>query len=236
MAALRAVHQASGEGWAAASACNQAQAEHKEALAMSADILSLSWQIQAALASGYAAYMISYTGIRTHHRAVEITFITLVFSLIATLAILFIGADSPPIAIACAFITSIFAGLLWRGWGRDLYWKAMRKLDFTWSNDDPSALATLAGNARYPVTQIAVLLDDGTWLRCDDATKFNDAPYGPCLVGPTGDVALYLTHEEPRDAPAKEMQTVRDKHYGDQVTYIPSSRIKLINIRHLRVS
>ena len=79
-----------------------------------------------------------------------------------------------------------------------------------------------------------MLLDDGTWLRCDDTSKFNDAPYAPCLIGPSGDVALYLTHEEPPGGPAKEMTTVIDAHYGDRLTYVPANRVRRLTVRHMR--
>jgi hypothetical protein len=167
---------------------------------MPTDILTLSWKVQAALACGYLAYMISYIGIRAHHRTVDITFITLVFSLVATLAIFLLEARGAVWSVTGAVILCVAAGVFWRALGRDWYWTAVRALDLSWSNDDPSALTTLSGRTRHKITQIAVLLDDGTWLRCDDVNKFEGAAHWPCLIGPTGDVALYLTHEEPPGA------------------------------------
>jgi hypothetical protein len=109
----------------------------------------------------------------------------------------------------------------------------LRKFNITWSDDDPSALATLTGNAKFGVTQIAVRLDDDTWLRCDDLRQFEHAPFAPYVLGPSGDVALYLTHEETPDGKLKPQSTVCDPDYGDRITYVPASRIKQIVIRHV---
>jgi hypothetical protein len=109
----------------------------------------------------------------------------------------------------------------------------MRALNSSWSDDDPSALATILANSKHHLSQVAVLLDDGTWLRCDDAGMFADAPFGPCKLGPNGDMAIYITHEQLTDGSVKELRTVRDPYYGDRVTYIPASKIKRVNYRHM---
>jgi hypothetical protein len=200
---------------------------------MSTDILNQPWQIQAALACGYLAYMVSYTGIRVHHRAIEIAFISLVFSLGATLAIFLLSSRGPVWSVIGALVVCVSAGIAWRALGRDWYRQLMRVTDLSWSDDDPSALATIVGNSQHPVTQVAVLLDDGTWLRCDDTRRFDDAPYAPCLIGPNGDVALYLTHEEADGCAPKEMTTVIDPNYGTRLTYIPATRIRRLTVRHM---
>lgn len=100
------------------------------------------------------------------------------------------------------------------------------------SDDVPSAWVGLSEKPQFDVSQISVKLVDGTWLRCDDTTQFADAPFGPCILGGNGDVILYLTHERLPDAEAKALNTVRDKVWGDRLTYVPAARITMINIRH----
>lgn len=212
---------------------------------MSGEFLNLPWQIQIALASGYAGYLVAYTGIRGHHKAVDVTFITLIFSLIASAVLalntlwdwaawdsaLWDGGNHVSDGLR-AFVVTCLAGAIWRKWLRwGVRW-CFRMLDLSWSDDDPSALASISDNTKYPVSQVAVLLDDGTWLRCDDAGQFRDAPFAPYKLGPTGDIALYLTHEEPPGKKAKELRTVRDSEWGDRITYIPAPRICRIVIRH----
>ena len=38
---------------------------------MNAELLNLPWQIQVSLASGYAGYMLAYTGMRENHRTID---------------------------------------------------------------------------------------------------------------------------------------------------------------------
>ncbi len=197
------------------------------------EVLKLPWEIQTALASGYAAYMLAYTGIRMRHSAIDTAFITLVFSLIATLVLLLTSTAGAIIGVPAAFLSTCTVGFVWRKWGRSAYRAFLRYFDLTWADDDQSALETLLANSKHRVYQVGVLLDDGTWLRCDDTTKFSDAPFGSCLLGPAGDVALYLTHIEPNGADPQEMKTVRDPKYGDRITYVPASRIKMITLRHV---
>ncbi|WP_156332427.1 hypothetical protein [Rhodopseudomonas sp. AAP120] len=204
---------------------------------MNAELLNLSWQIQVALASGYSAYMLAYFGLRHAHKQIDTIFIALVFSLMASGVISALGSregfESPILQGGTAFIATSAAAMIWRKWGRRLLGVFLRFVDMSWSDNDPSALITLTSSTEYFVSQIAVQLDDGTWLRCDDTSKFKGAPFYPCLIGPAGDIAFYLTHEEPIGQKAKELSSVRDLHYGDRLTYIPAQRIKQITVRHV---
>ena len=200
---------------------------------MDLDFLKLPWEIQVALASGYASYALAYTGLRNRQRTIDIAFLSLVFSVPATMIFGVLASKSPAITVPLAFVAAFAVALIWRKFLRPLMFPVLRKLNITWADDDPSALATLSGNSKFGVTQIAVMLDDGTWLRCDDVRKFEHAPFWPYILGPNGDVALYLTHEEPAGGEAKALSTVRDPYYGDRITYVPASRIKQIAIRHV---
>jgi hypothetical protein len=196
-----------------------------------AAFLNLSVGIQTAIVGGYLAYVIAYMGLRDRHRPIDVAFISLVFSLIATAVLWLLSSYGPVISIPSALVATIIAGLIWRRFLHPFLFLILRHFDVTWSNDDPSALATILDDRRSYITQIAVLLEDGTWLRCDDVQQFRGAPFWPCLIGPNGDVALYLTHEEPKDGEAKLLATVRDAIYGDRLTYIPAARIKQITMR-----
>jgi hypothetical protein len=183
------------------------------------DFLMLPWEIQGALASGYAAYATAYTGLRDRQRPIYIAFLSLVFSVPATLIFGFMAGlgIGPAISIPAAFVAAVAVGIIWPKFIQPHVFPFLRILNVTWSNDDPSALATISSNYKFRVSQVAVLLDDGTWLRCDDAIKFENAPFGPYVLGPNGDIGLYLTHEEPAGSEAKILNTVRDDHYGDRI-------------------
>lgn len=199
---------------------------------MTPEILNLPWQIQVSLAAGYAGYVIAYTGIREGHKTIDTAFITLCFGVIATGILSLTPEVMPIVAGTGAFASSCIAALIWRKFGRDILRTGLRSSSVSWSNDDPSALATLMANSRHRLTQVAVLLDDGTWLRCDNTMQFMNAPFGPVVIGPNGDIALYLTHEEVSGSEARELTSVRNEYYGDRITYIPSARIRQITFRH----
>lgn len=195
-------------------------------------LLNLPWKIQVALASGYAAYLLGYRGVRSAHKAIDTAFITLIFGLVATSVIVILDGKNIVLIISAAFVTTCISAILWRKFFSLWLHSLMHRFDITWANDDPSALATLSSNSRYPLTQIAVELEDGTWLRCDDTAKFIGAPFGPVILGPKGDIAFYLTHQEAPGADAKELTSVRDPNYGDRITYIPANQIRRITFRH----
>jgi hypothetical protein len=200
------------------------------------DLLKLPWDIQVPLASGYAAYVIAYTGLRDRQKTVDIAFISLVFSLIATFVLtLAAKRDIGPInASMLAFAATVVAGALWRKLGRPFLGWFLRAANITWSNDDPSALASLSGSTRYYATQVSVLLDDGSSLSCLSAAEFSKSPFGPFQVGPNGDIALYVTEISPAEGDARPQPTVRDEAYGDRITYVPATRIRQITFRHCR--
>lgn len=201
---------------------------------MPTDLLALSWSVQIAVTSGYAAYIIAYRGIRSHHTAQDTVFLSLVFSLIAS-GVLWLARDiPPPLASAWAFIACIAAGLIWRWYGMKLLGNTLRDLDTTWADDTPSAWVRLQDNNEYPVSQLSVLLKDGTWLHCEETAKFNELPYSPCILGTSGDVLMYLTSLKEKGAPESRAQTsVIDPAFGARLTYIPSGEIARINIRLL---
>lgn len=201
------------------------------------ELLRLPWSIQLAVGSGYASYAVAYAGIRGHHGAMDVTAITVVFSLVASVA-LWVGTGlhlGPIVAGGIAFTASLVAGVIWRKWGRDLYRWLLKASDISWADDDPSVLATFAANTRVRVSQIAVQTDDGTWLSCDDTTKFQGAPFGPLCLGQDGGVAFYLTHEERPGEPPRALTTVQDGYYGARITYIPPDQIRRIAVRHAPV-
>jgi hypothetical protein len=198
------------------------------------ELLKLSWEIQVALGSGYVAYAVAYTGLRDRQRAIDVAFISLVFSLIATLVLWLLSSyGRPVVASAAAVLASLVSGIIWRKAIRPWVLEILRKFDVTWADDEPSALTTLSGNTKYRVSQVAVLLDDGDWLCCDETRRFSDSPFGPFQLGPSGDIALYVTTIIPREGEPRDQSTLRDARYGDRITYVAASRIKQITFRHL---
>ena len=200
---------------------------------MPSDIFKLPLQIQLILAGGYAAYLLSYVGIRAHHTAVDTTFSTLVFGLIATLVYAICSSRIDIItSTVFAFLACCITGLLWRKQGRKWLKSLIRYFDISWSDDNPSALDSLLDNSDNEMSQISVLLDDGTWLMCGDTNDYLEAPFGPCILGPTGDVALYVTELTRPDGEKREQDDVLHSEYGNLITYVPASKIKYVTMRY----
>lgn len=187
------------------------------------------WQIQVALGSGYAAYMAAYTGVRSHHQAIDITFRAIAFGIVATLVLMVVPASRPVISITAAFAAAVFSGIAWRRFGMRLWETGLRHLDVTWGDDTPTAWMRTIADQRHHITQVAVQTTDGTWLRCDDAQRFNDAPGGPCTLGTTGDILLYVT--KIRDERGERDFEAENADYGIQAAYVPAGQIRQINIR-----
>jgi hypothetical protein len=195
--------------------------------------LSLPWQIQASLAIGYAAYFLAYVGIRFSHQAVDVFFRALIFGVIANLIIWQVRMLHPALAIAIAFLGALALGLFWRRFARGWVHAALHFFNVSWADDDPSAPITLSRNTKYRVSQVAVELQDGTWLRCENTAQFADAPFGPFTLGPNGDMLMYLTHIDEKDGASKELKTVRHEA-GDRINYIPAASIRQVTLRHVR--
>lgn len=204
---------------------------------MNEKLLTLPWEIQVALGSGYAAYILAYVGIRDHHKGVDTAFRAIAFGLIATITFALVPRSWPIVRVGGAIFATLAGGLVWRWFGIEFVRKSLRHTNLSWADDTPSAWATIsANNSKSPVTQISVLMDDGTWLNCDQNGDFNDSPFGPCVLGPNGDVALYVTSEVSPEGVESKNPHVCDPLWGDRVTYVPAGKIKRIAIRHLRKS
>ena len=98
----------------------------------------------------------------------------------------------------------------------------------------------LQENRSIRVSQIAVWLNDGSRLICEDVSLFMGLPYAPYVLGTNGDVLLYVTHIRPKqpddpnaDRPAAKPQpTLLDPKFGALVTYVPVTKIECVTIRH----
>lgn len=197
------------------------------------DLLSSPWQIQLALGSGYAAYLLAYMGRREHHKAIDTTFRTLAFGLVATVIISLLTTLPVYVVVPAAFVPTILAGALWRKFGMTMYDWAVRKADVSWSDDTPTAWQSITVcNSKHFVSQISVQLEDGSWLRCIDTRRFEDSPFGPATFGSNGDVAIYVTDEESATGEDVDIGNVDEPYWGPRLTYIPASRIRRVALRH----
>ena len=200
---------------------------------MSAELISLPWQVQVALASGYAGYMAAYAGMRSDRQTVEITFLSLLFGLFATAILGLLSHRIGQVAAGLVgFFGAVAVGLAWRKWGRDFWWGMLRAFRVSHSNDDPNAIAVLGSKTHCVVTQCAVQLDDNSWLFCDYTGDFRGAVHAPVTIGTNADVALYVTSVKDPEGNLRRLADVRNAEYGDRLTYVPAARVRRLSLRY----
>lgn len=198
---------------------------------MPIDLVKLSFAVQLALAAGYISYLIAYAGIRQHHTAPDAVLKSFAFGVIAS-AIMTYGYQNTVWTPVVAFLSTIAAGVCWRWFGMNLWSHTLRKSGVSWSDDIPTAwLSITATRTDYSPTQIAVELNDGRVLFCEDTRSFADAHQGPVVFGLLGDVAMYVTAERRPDESWDEKTDVRHLE-GDLLTYVPAAQIKRVEIRY----
>ncbi len=197
-----------------------------------ADFLKLSFALQTALASGYLAYLIAYAGIRQHHTTTDTIFKSFAFGLIAT-TILTFGYDAPVLRTLVAIACTVAGGILWRVIGMNLWPALLRDADVSWADDIPTAwLSLIATKTDARVSELTVELTDGRLLSCEDTRDFANSPFGPCIFGLSGDVALYVTSEMKPNGDWFDTEDVSHPSQGDKITYVPASSIKRVELRH----
>ena len=194
-------------------------------------LLNLPWQIQLALGSGYLAYLIAYSGIRQHHTATDVTFRSFSFGLVATSFMIWVPLR--PICLEVgAVVATLGTGAIWRWKGMAWAKAALGITNITWADDIPTAwLSITALRTDVRPSQIAVDLDCGRTLFCEDTRRFKNAPFGPCVFGLDGSLALYVTAEMRSDGTWIEKSDVEDSHDGPRITYVPANSIKRVELR-----
>ncbi len=201
---------------------------------MTPELLTLPWQIQIALGGGYAAYTLAYVGLRKFHTASDVFFKTIIFSLFAS-AVFFLRLPVNWITeSAISIVFAVVIGVLWNVKLRHWYIKILKKLGI-YSNDLPSAWLAISHDQEHYFSQLAVILDDGSCLSCEDLVQFAHSPNGPAVFGTDGDLALYVTHITKTSGELSEQRSVTDPYHGDRMTYIPSDKIARITFRKKRI-
>ncbi|QPN28846.1 hypothetical protein I5770_09720 [Brucella sp. BO2] len=146
--------------------------------------------------------------------------------------------DKLEIAVAwasiIAFVGSVICGALWNAMGRDILYTVLRSTGVTYNDDTPSAWVAMYNARHGGVRELYVLLQDGTWLGCNNLQDFEDEPNPGCTLGPEGDILMYVPHiKKPGETVFTEIADVKDE-WGTDLTYIPKSQIAQVDIRRLK--
>lgn len=201
---------------------------------MNHELLNLPWATLLTLASGYAGYYIAHHGLRDHHRAIDVTFSTLVFGFISAFPYQILmrsGYDILSSSIS-AFIITMLVGGAWRKIGSPALSRLLHASRISHADDLPSAWTALFGQTQLNAVTLCVKLKDGTWLMCHDLREFQGRPNGPCVLGAAGDILLYVTHKQPPGAEGfSACNDVTSPEWGDEITYIPAAEVTQIDFR-----
>lgn len=202
------------------------------------NFFQLSLDLQLALGAGYLGYLAAYTGVRAHHQQIDIAFLTVAFGLIATVTSSYIPPDCELLRILAACLLSVIAGLVWRKWVKGWVRKLLKLGGFAYTDDDPSVLTTIAADTLHNVSQVKLVKTDGSELVCNDTAMFADAAIAPFIYGADGSVAMYVTHSYRRAANGEMLESVRtktrNKDWGDNMTIVPASSVRQLELRFQR--
>lgn len=205
-------------------------------------LISLSWQSQTVLVSGYLAYSIAHGGRKSAHRNIDEIFIVICFGSVALFALSvslealenncgnFMCGYVEAISALIAVSASVIAGISWRGFLRSWSATLLRKISGNEEDNLPTAWDTVIQEPGYDVSQVNVTLRNGEVLESFAIGDFNKFPNGPCVFGSDGSVALYVTHIHPVEGDSRAVEAVSNS-LGDRITIVPASEIEQIDIR-----
>lgn len=204
-----------------------------------ASLLNLPWATLVTLACGYIGYFIANVGLNEHHRPMDVMFSTLVFGLLASLFYsltlhLYIGHFQQYLATLSALTFGAGSGAFWRKYARKWMYKFLRYHDISWSDGTSSAWQAMFDQTGFSVTEVRVILRDGSGMMSRLPGNFEDWPNGPFTLGNKGDMVLYVTHSSPSGSNEwEEYEGVVDKYWGALATYIPADQIARVEIRRV---
>jgi hypothetical protein len=214
------------------------------------NLLQLPYQTLAILIAGYLSYRLAYTGRDTTHRTLDTLAIALVFAFVAQAAsaglLILYGRHFPvpsggEIQLSVGYsisVLGIIAALLsaaaWRKFNnRALPW-ILRKLRISSADRNRAAWESVIANEDSGPSSITVVKKDGAKLMSERLANFENAPFGPAILGSDGSVAIYVTHFKNVDKEDWESNEVDYEDWGPEITVVPASEISEIRIRHSR--
>jgi hypothetical protein len=151
------------------------------------------------------------------------------------------GGGKPGVALTysaamAGFLLSVAAASCWRTFGESWTFKSLRHLGVSASDRYRNAMQTIIARQQRPgPTSLFVRCTDGSRLLCERLADFEKLPFGPCLLGTDGSVALYVTHR--RTSASGEWEEDQSAasaapDWGCELTYLPASQVAEIRISY----
>lgn len=203
-----------------------------------ASLINLPWATLVTLASGYIGYFIANVGLKDHHKPIDITFSTLIFGLFAAMVYqAFVWAGWGEYLAALLAVAYAFAnGAWWRKYGRNFMYKFLRDHDISWSDSTSSAWQRMFDQRGYYISEVYVILKDGTTLVSEHPGNFEGQPCGSFVMGADKDILIHVTREKPPGSSEWIKRKVIHDSWGTMATYIPADQIARVKIRRTKNS
>ncbi len=196
-------------------------------------LLNLPEYIQIVIATGYIGYSTAKLGLRDKERKDELLYGIIVYGLFGYIAYDLLKPGFTHFLFPAVFSTCfvVVIACLWRKYVKRIFNHFFHKIGVLNEDGTPSVWVGMTQCTHAGPTQIKVLLKDGTSLICNDVQSFSDAPFPRYYTDNEGNIGLYVTSLKKAGGTTKNMPTVRDKNWGDRLTYVPNSEISRIMIR-----
>lgn len=194
-------------------------------------LLNLPPDTLTVLVLGYLGYRLAYTGKDASHSAVDVVFLSLVFTLAAKVGLALADLAHPGIGIAAAPVAVLAAAVLWRKWGELAVFKILRRLQVSHSDRHQTAWETIMLRSGAMPSQLIVRKKDGTSLMSERLADFAGELFGPCIFGSDGSIALYVTHFKALAGDWEQTGAAAAPDWGRLITYIAAAEIGEIEVR-----
>jgi hypothetical protein len=206
-------------------------------------LLNLPFGALAIIGSGYIGYRIAFTGKDKTHATIDVIFLSFVFAALAkfasgslrpSLSTRLPPAISEILVAVVSLLVVIFAAALWRRFGEFHVFSALRRLKVSHSDRYHTAWETITLRSGVYPSQLIVRKKDGSSLMSEKLSDFSEAPFGPCVFGSDGSIALYVTDFKSLNSDWEKTVDGATPDWGQPITYVAASEISEIEVRMAR--
>lgn len=206
-------------------------------------LLDLPFGALFVMASGYVGYRVAFTGKDKTHATVDVIFLTAVFGAISKFASAWArpemnswqnSAATEALVATFSLLVVVVAAAVWRRFGESLVFRFLRKLKVSHSDRHSSAWESIILRTGVYPTQLIVRKKDGSSLMSEKLSEFSEEPFGPCVLGSDGSIALYVTDYKSATGDWEKTTDDATVDWGLLITYIPADEISEVAVRMAR--
>lgn len=197
-------------------------------------------EIQVAFIAGYLSYRLASAGLDRSHKAVDVIFQTLTYGLIThVLYVVLINinsdwrgrVESEYLIVAVSAAVTLLIALFWRAKGRDKIISFFQNRNLIRENFAPSTWDSIIYSS-HKWAYVSVTCSDGKTYESDISNLPGGLPFGTLDTDQHGNIAIYVTRTIDADGQTADYgpEDVHDKYGRANITYLPASEIKRIDV------